>query len=280
MDYNTIAKALLLMVRNKDGVNVPFASLMPSYGPFESLEAAYADIINTFGEIGNVPRGYTFCVIENNKPQEYWLTKAGDWSSKEKKNVSSSSSTDIVSGLIIEKRGDYIQVSYDNGETWANLVALDEIKGPVGNTGSPGIDGKDAVADLSKVQVKMTSKVVTEPDPEDPEETISYTEYKLEYTTNGGTNWTNIGTIKSGSGGGSGTDHIITIETWTDGNQYWKQDGNWMRDDNGNMVRANGKDGEDGEDGEGFSTQFKSIIFKRSNNTRIVNGSSSLWRLV
>ena len=275
MDYNTIAKALLLMVRNKDGVNVPFASLMPSYGPFESLEAVYADLINTFGEIGNVPRGYTFCVIENNKPQEYWLTKAGDWSSKEKKNVSSSS-TDIVSGLIIEKRGDYIQVSYDNGETWANLVALADIQGPVGNTGSPGIDGKDAVADLSKVQVKMTSRVVTEPDPEDPEETISYTEYKLEYTTNGGTNWTNIGTIKSGSGGGSGTDHIITIETWTDGNQYWKQDGNWMRDDNGNMVRANGKDGEDGEDGEGFSTQFKSIIFKRSNNTRIVNGKELL----
>lgn len=278
MDYNTIAKALLLMVRNKDGVNVPFASLMPSYGPFESLEAVYADLINTFGEIGNVPRGYTFCVIENNKPQEYWLTKAGDWSSKEKKNVSSSSSTDIVSGLIIEKRGDYIQVSYDNGETWANLVALDDIKGRPGNTGSPGKDGKDAVADLSKVQIRMTSRVVTEEDPEDPEETISYTEYKVEYTINGGTNWINVGTIKSGSGssGGGGTDHIITIETWTDGNQYWKQDGNWMLDDHGNMVRANGKDGADGADGEGYYTQFKSIIFKRSNNTRIVNGVEML----
>lgn len=272
MDYNTIAKALLLMVRNKDGVNVPFASLMPSYGPFESLEAVYADLINTFGEIGNVPRGYTFCVIENNKPQEYWLTKAGDWSSKEKKNVSSSSSTDIVSGLIIEKRGDYIQVSYDNGETWANLVALDDIKGRPGNTGSPGKDGKDAVADLSKVQIRMTSKIVTEPDPDDPEETITYTEYKIEYTVNGGINWLNVGTIKSGSGSGSGTEHVITIETWTDGNQYWKQDGNWMRDDHGNMVRANGKDGQDGQDGEGYHTQFKSIIFKRSNNTRIVNG--------
>lgn len=275
MDYNTIAKALLLMVRNKDGVNVPFASLMPSYGPFESLEAVYADLINTFGEIGNVPRGYTFCVIENNKPQEYWLTKAGDWSSKEKKNVSSSSSTDIVSGLIIEKRGDYIQVSYDNGETWANLVALDDIKGRPGNTGSPGKDGKDAVADLSKVQIRMTSKVVTEQDPEDPEETISYTEYKIEYTINGGTNWINVGTIKSGSGGG-GSEHIITIETYTDGNQYWKQDGNWMLDDHGNMVRANGKDGADGADGEGYYTQFKSIIFKRSNNTRIVNGVEML----
>lgn len=272
MDYNTIAKALLLMVRNKDGVNVPFASLMPSYGPFESLEAVYADLINTFGEIGNVPRGYTFCVIENNKPQEYWLTKAGDWSSKEKKNVSSSSSTDIVSGLIIEKRGDYIQVSYDNGETWANLVALDDIKGRPGNTGSPGKDGKDATADLSKVQIRMTSKIVTEPDPDDPEETIKYTEYKIEYTVNGGINWLNVGTIKSGSGSGSGTEHVITIETWTDGNQYWKQDGNWMLDDNGNMVRANGKDGADGADGAGYSTQFKSIIFKRSNNTRIVNG--------
>lgn len=277
MDYNTIAKALLLMVRNKDGVNVPFASLMPSYGPFESMEAVYADLINTFGEIGNVPRGYTFCIIENNKPQEYWLTKAGDWSSKEKKNVSSSSSTDIVSGLIIEKRGDYIQVSYDNGETWANLVALADIQGPVGNTGSPGRDGKDAIVDLSKIQIRMTSRVITEPDPEDPEETTSYTEYVLEYTVNGGINWINIGTIRSGGGSGGGsTEHIITIETWTDGNQYWKQDGNWMLDDHGNMVRANGKDGADGADGAGYYTQFKSIIFKRSNNIRIVNGVEML----
>lgn len=269
MDYNGLYTALLLM-RLSNGEYIPLPSVQASYGPFDTLDEARADLINTFKALSNVPRGYTFCIIEENKPQEYWFTKPGDWGSVEKKNTSSSSS--MVSGLIIEARDGYLQVSYDNGDTWTKLVSLESLRGPVGNTGSPGRDGKDATADLSKVQIRMTSKVVTEPDPDDPEETITYTEYKIEYTINGGTNWLNVGTIKSGSGSGGGTEHVITIETWTDGNQYWKQDGNWMLDDNGNMVRANGKDGQDGADGAGYSTQFKSIIFKRSNNTRIVNG--------
>ena len=269
MDYNGLYTSLLLM-RLSNGEYIPLPSVQASYGPFDTMDEARADLINTFKALSNVPRGYTFCIIEENKPQEYWFTKPGDWGSVEKKNTSSSSS--MVSGLIIEARDGYLQVSYDNGDTWTKLVSLESLRGPVGNTGSPGRDGKDATADLSKVQIRMTSKIVTEPDPDDPEETISYTEYKIEYTVNGGTNWLNVGTIKSGSGSGSGTEHIITIETWTDGNQYWKQDGNWMLDDNGNMVRANGKDGQDGQDGEGYYTQFKSIIFKRSNNTRIVNG--------
>lgn len=269
MDYNGLHTALLLM-RLSNGEYIPLPSVQASYGPFDTLNEARADLINTFKALSNVPRGYTFCVIEENKPQEYWFTKPGDWGSVEKKNTSSSSS--MVSGLIIEARDGYLQVSYDNGDTWTKLVSLESLRGPVGNTGSPGRDGKDATADLSKVQIRMTSRIVTEPDTDDPEETIAYTEYKIEYTVNGGTNWLNVGTIKSGSGSGSGTEHVITIETWTDGNQYWKQDGNWMLDDNGNMVRANGKDGADGRDGAGYSTQFKSIIFKRSNNTRIVNG--------
>ena len=39
----------------------------------------------------------------------------------------------------------YIQVSYDNGTTWENLVALDEIKGEDGKDGVDGEDGKDGV---------------------------------------------------------------------------------------------------------------------------------------
>ena len=261
MDYNGLYTSLLLM-RLSNGEYIPLPSVQASYGPFNSLDEAKADLINTFKDISNVPRGYTFCVIEDDKPQEYWLTKAGDWSSKEKKNTSSQSSTE--NNILISAIDGYLQVSYDGGDTWTKIVSMEALKGERGD------DGKDAVADLSKIQIKMSSKEVSEPDPEDPNESITHTEYTLEYTINGGVNWTNIGTIKSGSGSG-GSGHIITIETWTDGNQYWKQDGNWMLDDHGNMVRANGKDGEDGHDGEGYSTQFKSIIFKRSNNTRIVN---------
>lgn len=259
MDYNGLCTSLLLM-KLSNGEYIPLPSVQASYGPFNSMNEAKADLIDTFKEISNVPRGYTFCIIENEKPQEYWFTKEGDWSSVEKKNTSSSSSS-ISSELVIQAIDGYLQVSYDGGDTWTKLVSLESLKGPA------GIDGKDAVADLSKIQIRMTSKTVQ---PTDPDES-SYTEYVLEYTRNGGTNWINIGTIKSGSGGSGGTEHIITIETWTDGNQYWKQDGNWMLDDNNNMVRANGKDGADGADGAGYNTQFKSIIFKRSNNTRIVN---------
>ena len=113
MDYNSIARALLLLIRNKDGENVPFASLMPSYGPFNTMDAAKSDLIETFGYIENVPRGYTFCIIEENKPQEYWFTRDGDWTSVEKKNISSSTTTTVVSGIRFQVKGEYVQVSYE-----------------------------------------------------------------------------------------------------------------------------------------------------------------------
>lgn len=266
MEYNGLYTALLLM-RLSNGEYIPMPSVQASYGPFSSLSEAKADLIDTFKAISNVPRGYTFCVIENDRPQEYWFTKAGDWTSIEKKGGFSGSGN-IVSGLMIEARDGYLKISYDGGESWTPLVSLDALKG---NTGSPGKDGKDAVSDLSKIQIRMSTRIVYGGDSDDE----PYNEYVLEYTRNGGVNWITIGTIRSGSGGVGGS-HVITIETYVDGNQYWKQDGNWMLDDQGNMVRANGKDGLDGADGAGFYTQFKSIIFKRSNNTRIVNGEELL----
>jgi hypothetical protein len=267
MDYNGLCTSLLLL-RLSNGEYIPLPSVQASYGPFNSFDEAYADLVNTFKEISNVPRGYTLCIIENGKPQEYWLTRTGDWASKEKKNASSSSSS-VVSGLVLEAREGYIQVSYDGGDTWTPLVALEDLRGKAGLNGSPGKDGKDATSDLSKIQMMLTSRVVTPDDPnEDP-----YTVYTLKYTVNG-INWITVGDIRSGSGGGGDVD--ISIETYTDGNQYWKMNGTWMRDDHGNMVRANGRDGADGADGAGYYTQFKSIIFKRSNNTRIVNGVEML----
>lgn len=42
----------------------------------------------------------------------------------------------------------------------------------------------------------------------------------------------------------------ITIEQDTDGNWYWKLNGDWLTDNNGNRVQANGKNGRDGKDGK------------------------------
>ena len=43
----------------------------------------------------------------------------------------------------------------------------------------------------------------------------------------------------------------ITVELDpTDGNYYWKLNGEWLTDPNGTRIRANGKDGKDGQDGQ------------------------------
>lgn len=288
MDYNTVAKALLLMVRNNEGVNVPFTSLMPSYGPFESLEAVRTDLINTFGVIENVPRGYTFCVIENNKPQEYWFTKKGDWSSIEKKNTSSGSS--VVSTAIFRSTDEYLQVSYDNGSTWNNLVSLESLRGPAGINGTDGKNGKDGAEGpqgpvgpagtvdteglIRQVANNFGMQIIRSTYTDDNDE-VHY-EYKVQYRFFG--TWiTATGSIKElGGGGGGGSTPIIRIVTGDDGNKYWEIDGAIVVDEYNHPVRANGIDGEngadgrdgrDGEDAEAEYTKFKSIAFIRSNTT-------------
>ena len=117
MTYNGLYESLLLMARLSNGEYVPLPSVQASYGPFDSLAEAKTDLANTFKDISNVPRGYTFCVIENNKPQEYWFTSAGDWASVQKKNTSSSSSV-TIEGILFKEEGDYIKYSTDGGITW------------------------------------------------------------------------------------------------------------------------------------------------------------------
>lgn len=71
-----------------------------------------------------------------------------------------------------------------------------------------------------------------------------------------------------GSGGGGGTSEI-GVAYFLDGLLYWTINGEWLRDSEGNMVRAQGVDGKDGaagadgKDGDGISS-FKSIVFVRS----------------
>lgn len=53
-----------------------------------------------------------------------------------------------------------------------------------------------------------------------------------------------------GRDGKDGYTPQIGIREHSDGNLYWTLDGEWMRDNNGNMVKAVGIDGEDGQNGE------------------------------
>ncbi len=63
-------------------------------------------------------------------------------------------------------------------------------------------------------------------------------------------------TIYNGKDGENGKDGvgsewvpIIGVQQHTDGNYYWTINGEWLLDDQGNMVKAVGTDGEDGKDG-------------------------------
>ena len=52
---------------------------------------------------------------------------------------------------------------------------------------------------------------------------------------------------------GGGQMPVIGVKVWSDGLYYWTINGDWLLDEDGNMVLAqgqNGKDGEDGADGE------------------------------
>ena len=55
-------------------------------------------------------------------------------------------------------------------------------------------------------------------------------------------------TIKNGKD--SGTIPIIGVKQDTDGIYYWTLDGEWLTDEKGNKVKAQGTDGKDGVDGE------------------------------
>lgn len=272
MDYNGLYKSILLL-KLESGEYIPLASVMPSYGPFTSLTEALADLKETFTSISNVPRGYTFCLIENSKPQEYWFTKEGDVDSIEKKNTSSSSSSTVISGVELKAEDGYIKVSYDSGNTWNNLVSLESLRGPRGYTGAQGTTGATGAAgrdaDLTKLKLRLTSSTrLDEGDSSDSDDDHYVTDYTLSISYDGGNAWTDIGTIVGnyGSSGGSGSSGVIGIATYTDGNKYWTLNGTWLLDDENQMVRANGIDGEDGQDGQdgsGAYTQFKSIAFKR-----------------
>lgn len=53
----------------------------------------------------------------------------------------------------------------------------------------------------------------------------------------------------TGYNGKDGTTPIIGVKQHTDGIYYWTLNGDWLRDNSGNMIKAEGKDGTNGNDG-------------------------------
>ena len=54
---------------------------------------------------------------------------------------------------------------------------------------------------------------------------------------------------ENGADGKDGYTPTIGVAKDTDGNYYWTLDGEWLLDENGNKIKANGTDGKDGADG-------------------------------
>ena len=82
--------------------------------------------------------------------------------------------------------------------------------------------------------------------------------YKISFFKNGDITIYNGQDGKDGADGKDGTDGkdgkdgstpVISIKQGEDGNYYWTLNGEWLLDEQGNRIRANGTDGADGTDG-------------------------------
>lgn len=66
---------------------------------------------------------------------------------------------------------------------------------------------------------------------------------------------------QDGSDGKDGVTPVVGVKQDTDGIYYWTLNGDWMKDDNGNKIKAQGVDGSDGQDGtdgtNGVTPQLK-----------------------
>ena len=151
--YNGLTVPILLLKHNGEKYS-PVSSVMPGYGPFLEMDAAIAELTSEFRGIENVPVGYTFCLIENDKPVEYWFTEAGNPESIEKKViVSSDDSPSIQVDSIWEKSGSGLKVKGTNNivEDSTNGVSVGS-----GNT----VSGKDTFAEGTNNKVSGNSSHV------------------------------------------------------------------------------------------------------------------------
>lgn len=88
-----------------------------------------------------------------------------------------------------------------------------------------------------------------------------YFEKREPITIYHGKDGTNGNDGQDGSDGKDGVTPVVGVEQDTDGIYYWTLNGDWMKDDNGNKIKAQGVDGSDGQDGtdgtNGVTPQLK-----------------------
>lgn len=151
--YNGLTVPILLLKHNGEKYS-PVSSVMPGYGPFLEMDAAIAELTSEFRGIENVPVGYTFCLIENDKPVEYWFTKAGNPESIEKKViVSSDDSPSIQVDSLWEKSGSGLKIK------GANNIVEDSTNGVSVGSGNT-VSGKDTFAEGTNNKVSGNSSHV------------------------------------------------------------------------------------------------------------------------
>lgn len=128
MAYNGLNEPILLFV-SKSGQLVPAAGLQPGYGPHASLSAARTTLGEIFQSIANVPQGYTFCILENQKPVEYWFTKGGGWYVEKKcKGEGSESSSSGLDALAIRLNPNTGVLEYTkDGTQWIFIGKVDPV---------------------------------------------------------------------------------------------------------------------------------------------------------
>lgn len=93
-----------------------------------------------------ITNGSVFKEIDTGTEYLYNI-ESSEWI-KDTTSASSTSGKDGEDGItpLLQKSDDAIQVSYDNGSTYEDLVALSEITGEKGATGATGAAGKDGTS--------------------------------------------------------------------------------------------------------------------------------------
>lgn len=121
MSVTTTIHNPLILQENTGGNTVIKPSLNVAYGPHANLTVAQSAIEAAFETLNDVPKGYTFCVLEDNKPVEYWFIVDGDTASsasfiqriEKKQKEATVDLSDLSFRTVTEDSTTYLEVSTD-----------------------------------------------------------------------------------------------------------------------------------------------------------------------
>ena len=82
---------------------------------------------------------------------------------------------------------------------------------------------------------------------------------------------------EQGDKGDDGSTPIIGVKQYTDGIYYWTLNGDWLRDQSDNMVKAEGKDGTNGEDGADGKNGITPLLEIRNGRWYLSTDNGQTW---